>query len=185
MSADFTLEAKDLWLRLPRLSFSRSLLEYYRRNEAFLREFEPERPQAFYTDAYQKEQLRREKAEAKGRTAFRFYLFLKTDPNTIIGSVAVSNIVRGCFLSCFLGYKLDGGRLNQGYMTQALSAVARFTFEELRLHRMEANILPRNLPSRRVLEKCGFREEGYSPKYLKINGVWEDHVHMVLLNETL
>jgi ribosomal-protein-alanine N-acetyltransferase len=177
-------EAKDILLRLPRLSFSHSLLDYYRRNEAFLEEFEPKRAGSFYTCAYQTEQLRKEKAEAENQTAFRFYLFLKTDPQALIGSVALSNIVRGCFLSCFLGYKLDQDHRNKGYMTQAIRSAVRFAFDELRLHRIEANVMPRNPASRRVLEKCGFREEGFSPQYLKINGVWEDHVHMVLLNET-
>ena len=56
--------------------------------------------------------------------------------------------------------------------------------EELGLHRIEANIMPCNLPSLGVAEKCGFVREGLSRKYLKINGVWEDHIHMVRLNET-
>ncbi len=178
-------EAKDIVLRLPQLSFSQSLLTYYRRNEAFLEEFEPKRPESFYTRAYQTEQLRREKAEAENQTAFRFYIFPKSDPQVLIGSIAVSHIVRGCFLSCFLGYALDQEHRNKGYMTQAIRSVVRFAFDGLRLHRIEANVMPRNPASRRVLEKCGFREEGFSPRYLKINGVWEDHVHMVLLNETL
>ena len=74
--------------------------------------------------------------------------------------------------------------MNKGYATQAVAAVVRYAFETLRLHRIEANIMPRNKASRRVAEKCGFREEGASPRYLKINGVWEDHIHMALLNET-
>ena len=185
MSATHTLEAADIVLRLPELSFSQYLLDYYRENKAFLEAFEPDRPESFYTDAYQTQQLRKEKAEAESQTAFRFYIFLKADPQPLIGSIALSNIVRGCFLSCFLGYKLDSEHRNKGYMTQAIRSVARFAFDELRLHRIEANVMPRNLPSRRVLLKCGFQEEGFAPKYLKINGVWEDHMHMVLLNETL
>jgi ribosomal-protein-alanine N-acetyltransferase len=58
-------------------------------------------------------------------------------------------------------------------------------FGEYGLHRIEANIMPRNAASLRVVEKAGFHREGLAKKYLKINGVWEDHIHMVLLNDRM
>ena len=70
-------------------------------------------------------------------------------------------------------------------MTEAVNECVRIAFEELGLHRIEANIMPKNKASLGLARKCGFREEGISPKYLKINGVWEDHIHMVKLNESL
>jgi len=94
-----------------------------------------------------------------------------------------SQIVRGIFLSTYLGYSLDGEYINKGYMTEALEAGISYVFSELRLHRIEANVMPRNGASLKVLEKLGFQKEGLARKYLKINGVWEDHVHMTLLNE--
>jgi ribosomal-protein-alanine N-acetyltransferase len=113
----------------------------------------------------------------------RFYLFRQTQPaGPIIGDLHFSSIVRGAFQSCFVGYKMDEGAANQGYMTEALRRGAEFTFKDLRLHRLEANIMPRNLPSRRVVTKLGFVEEGLSHNYLKINGVWEDHLHYAMLN---
>ena len=121
----------------------------------------------------------------KAEPPYVFYLFLQQAPQRLIGSIALSNIVWGCFLSCFLGYKLDGDYTNNGYMTQAIKAVSRYAFDTLCLHRIEANVIPRNLSSRRVLEKCGFHNEGLSKSYLKINGVWEDHIHMVLLNDAV
>ena len=180
-----TLETHDLILRSADAAFAESLLRYYVKNEDFLRDFEPKRDAAFYTLAYQEAALKRETAEAENKTTFRFYIFSKEDEKTVLGSVGLSQIVWGCFLSCFLSYKLDAMHANKGYATQAVAAVVRYAFETLRLHRIEANIMPRNKASRRVVEKCGFREEGTSPQYLKINGVWEDHIHMVLLNETL
>ena len=68
-------------------------------------------------------------------------------------------------------------------MTQAVQTVTDFGFGELGLHRIEGNVMPRNRASLRVLEKCGFQKEGISPRYLKINGVWEDHIHMVRLQD--
>ncbi|MFQ8831961.1 MAG: GNAT family N-acetyltransferase [Ruthenibacterium lactatiformans] len=111
------------------------------------------------------------------------YLALKDVPGRVIGSVALNNIVRGAFQSCFLGYKLDGALCGRGYMTQAVEACTRFAFGPAALHRVEANVLPRNTASLRVLEKCGYRPEGLARRYLRINGAWEDHIHMVRLNE--
>ena len=181
----FTLQTQDLILKTAELPFAESLLAYYQRNRTFLEEFEPKRDAHFYTLEFQEAQLQHDIADILGKNGVRFYIFTKADPGTIIGSVALSNIVWGSFLSCFLGYKLDEQLRGQGYMPQAVSAVCHFAFDALKLHRIEANIMPRNAASRRVLEKCGFREEGISPKYLNINGVWEDHVHMVLLNAAL
>ena len=74
----------------------------------------------------------------------------------IIGTVGLNNIVRGCFHSCFLGYKLDQDFLNRGYMTEAVRAAVDYAFGPLALHRVEANIMPHNQASLRVAEKCGF-----------------------------
>ena len=97
--------------------------------------------------------------------------------------VALNNVVWGSFCSCFLGYKLDKDWLRQGLMSEAVKECVRIAFEELGLHRIEANIMPRNIASLGVVRRCGFVEEGLARKYLKINGVWEDHLHMVKLNE--
>jgi ribosomal-protein-alanine N-acetyltransferase len=92
-------------------------------------------------------------------------------------------MVWGVFLSCYLGYKLDKDEINQGYMTEAIKKGIDIVFSEYGLHRIEANIIPRNKRSLKVTEKLGFYNEGTAYKYLKINGIWEDHIHMVLLND--
>jgi ribosomal-protein-alanine N-acetyltransferase len=70
-------------------------------------------------------------------------------------------------------------------MTEAVAAVVTQAFTTLGLHRIEANAMPRNAASRRVLARLGFDEEGVSRHYLKIAGVWEDHVRHVLLNREM
>ncbi|HPF86755.1 MAG TPA: GNAT family N-acetyltransferase [Candidatus Limiplasma sp.] len=178
-----SLETRSLILRTADVAFADRMLAYYEKNKAFLEAFEPTRDPDFYTLAYQKALLAQDiEAEAK-KTSYRFFIFLRDDPQTIIGTITLSNVIRGSFLSCFLGYKLDQDHVNKGYMTQAIRAVAAYAFDILGLHRIEANVMPDNLPSRRVLEKCEFQPEGIAKKYLKINGVWEDHLHMVLLDE--
>lgn len=161
------------------------IADYCQRNREFLGPFEPKREEDYYTEAGQEKILAEDIRAWQEMSAYRFYIVEKNEPSKIIGTVALSNVVRGAFLSAFLGYKLDAGYLNQGYMTEAVNMITEFAFTSLGLHRIEANVMPRNLPSLRVLEKCGFQNEGISPKYLKINGVWEDHVHMVRLNERM
>lgn len=178
-------EATDIILRPANIEFAENLLEYYIRNKAFLEDFEPKRDVSFYTLKNQKEQLQQEMTDADKKSASRFYISTKEDARTIIGCIGLNNIVWGCFLSCFLGYKLDSHYINKGYMTQAVGVVANYAFNCLHLHRIEGNVMPRNKASRRVLEKCGFKEEGLSKKYLKINDIWEDHIHMVLFNENM
>jgi ribosomal-protein-alanine N-acetyltransferase len=118
-------------------------------------------------------------------SSFRLWVFKKGDNSRIIGSVGFNNIVRGAFLSCHLGYKSDKDETNNGYITEAIRHGIKIMFDEFGLHRIEANIMPKNKASLRTVEKLGFINEGISRKYLKINGVWEDHIHMVLFNESV
>ena len=101
----------------------------------------------------------------------------------IIGTASLGTIMGPPFLSAYVGYKLAPTHTGQGYMTEAVAALVRFAFGPLGLHRLEANIMPRNTPSLRVAKRLGFTEEGLARRYLNIGGVWEDHIHMVLLNE--
>ena len=113
----------------------------------------------------------------------RFWLFRKEEPGVAIGCVALNSIVYGALRSANLAYKIDRDLLRQGYAAEALEAVVDFAFRGLELHRLQASIMPRNAASLALVRKCGFREEGRSPRYICINGVWEDHIHMALLNE--
>ena len=160
-----------------------ALAEYYVRNRTFLRPFEPERETSFFTAGGQRLLLEQEADAAREDRGYRLYLSLRDRPGAIVGMAALNNVVRGAFQSSFLGYKLDGSLQGRGYMTEAVRAVCRIAFTELGLHRLEANIMPRNLPSLRVAEKAGFSSEGLARKYLSINGGWEDHIHMVRLSE--
>lgn len=177
------LETKRLNLKRLDESFVDIILDFNIRNKNFLSEFEPKKHSDYYTIDYHKQMIKDEIKKIENGTLQKFYIFEKGNDEVIIGSVALSNIVMGGFLSCFLGYKTDKDKLNRGYMTEAINEVIRYAFDIIGLHRIEANIMPRNKPSIRVVEKLGFIDEGISKKYLNINGVWEDHIHMVLLNE--
>ena len=101
----------------------------------------------------------------------------------LVGVVNVSEIVRGAFRSAYLGYYAFLPYAGHGYMTEGLHLALRRAFGELGLHRVEANIQPDNLPSRRLARRLGFRREGYSPCYLRVGGRWRDHERWALLVE--
>ncbi len=167
--------------------FAGQSLDYYSRNHNFLREWNPSPTTDFYTLAYHQERLQGELGLMQEGRLVRFWLFKREDTAwaTAIGNLGFNNIVRGAFQSCHLGYQLDQHEINQGFMTEALCYAIAFAFDQLKLHRIEANVMPRNLRSSRVLAKLSFVEEGLARQYLKINGVWEDHIHFVLLNDNV
>lgn len=178
-------ETDRLVLKILDMSYAPLVLQYYLRNQDFLEEWEPVKSNTFYTLAFQQRQLDFEFMNIMNGASLRLWIFKKGDPKKIIGCIAFNNIVRGAFLSCHLGYKLDMTEINNGYMTEALRKGIDIIFQEYHLHRIEANIMPKNKRSHRVVEKLGFYNEGLANKYLKINGKWEDHIHMVLLNDAV
>ena len=109
--------------------------------------------------------------------SLRLALFRRGDPEgPVLGHVNFSQIVRGAAQSCFLGYSLDRRCVGRGIMTEALGAAIPLVFGQLKLHRIQANYVPTNERSGRVLRRLGFVVEGYARDYLFIGGAWRDHV---------
>ncbi len=181
----FTLETERLILGILDENYAAMALDFLRRNKDFLEPWSAKRAENQLTIEKQAVRLHLQSLDFKKQTNIRFYLFKKTDLNRIIGNIALSNIIRGAFQSCHLGYQIDEYEQNKGLTTEALKEIVAYAFEVLQLHRIEANIIPRNAKSIRVVEKLGFQKEGFSKKYLKINDKWEDHFSFVLLNEAL
>ncbi len=194
--AEYSIEAETqhqpLQLKTPRLLLksgddvtAEAVLDYFLRNKEFLAEWEVLRQLQFYTVKAQKKMLAEDKVNSERGQLVKLWLCKAEEPDRVIGSVALSNIVRGAFQSCHLGYRLDGTEQGKGYMTEAVKELTAYAFQKLSLHRIEANIMPRNTASLKVTEKLGFYHEGLAQQYLRINGKWEDHIHMVLLNEDI
>lgn len=179
------LETERLHLKSLEKSDSEMFYDFLMRNYDFFKPWSPK-----YDEDYRKKEIHNAKMDnmvkeyIEGRT-IKFFLFKKDDQKRIIGTTVLANIVRGPFLSCYLGYRVDEQENGKGYAPEAINKVVEYAFTELGLHRIEANIIPRNKASIRVVEKLGFAYEGISKKYLRINGVWEDHKHYVILNETV
>jgi [ribosomal protein S5]-alanine N-acetyltransferase len=106
-----------------------------------------------------------------------------TETGELAGAIHINEIVRGNFCSGYLGYYAFCPHNGRGYMTAGLSAVASVAFRKLHLHRLEANIQPGNELSRRLVQRLGFRMEGFSPKYLKASGYWRDHERWAITEE--
>lgn len=101
----------------------------------------------------------------------------------IIGQLVVSHVARGAAQSASIGYWIDRDVAGRGLMPQAVAMAVDFLFTRAGLHRIEINIVPRNAPSHRVVDKLGFRHEGVRRNYLHINGAWEDHDAYALTRE--
>ncbi len=101
----------------------------------------------------------------------------------LVGEMNLSGVQRGPFQSGHVGYWIDYRCAGREYTPEALVVVLDFSFETLRLHRVQISIIPRNQASRRVVEKLGIRSEGIALRYLEINGNWEDHVRYAITTE--
>lgn len=110
------------------------------------------------------------------------YLIRSRDSGELVGVIELQDIFLGNFRNAYVIYYAFEGHERQGYMSEALRQVIRIAFSSLRLHRLEANIQPDNLASRKLAKSCGFRKEGYSPKFLKKGGRWRDHERWALLS---
>lgn len=181
-------------LRLLKLTDAALLADYHRRNEEFHRPWSPLMPPEHTTVAFQKQRLRDYLRRHVCGDAYRFGIFTDatdavTAPVTdaanptelLLGLITLTAVERSAFQNGRLGYSIDQQFKNRGLLTVNLRQVIHYAFGELKLHRLEANILPYNGASRRVLEKCGFQKIGYSPKYLQIQGIWQDHELYMLL----
>ncbi len=117
------------------------------------------------------------------QTANESFFICSVETDEIAGSIGLSQIFRGGFQNAYLGYYLGEKFAGKGFATEAIALIVKFAFEDLLLHRIEANIQPHNFASIAVVKKNGFSKEGFSPKYLNIDGIWRDHERWAIINE--
>jgi ribosomal-protein-alanine N-acetyltransferase len=113
-------------------------------------------------------------------TGFGFGIFVGP---RFCGEINLNGVQRGPFQSAYVGYWVDEACAGQSYVPEAVVVISQHGFEDLGLHRLQIAIIPRNTPSRRVMEKVAYREEGIAVRYLEINGTWEDHVRYAITGE--
>ncbi|MGR2663793.1 MULTISPECIES: GNAT family N-acetyltransferase [Chromobacterium] len=177
-----TLSTPRLLLLPAQPALARAMLDFHVRNRQHFEPWDPKPGDMFFTELYWTMQLRQRVRDWEEGRGGRFLLALHAEPERVIGSVGLSNISRGAFQSCHLGYGLDQHCQGQGLMREALEAVIRCAFDTLRLHRIQANYQPHNLRSAGLLKRLGFEIEGHAKNYLYLNGGWRDHVLTSRLN---
>ena len=158
---------------------ARAVQAYLLQNRDFLQPWEPSRDDAFFELAAITERL--ETLADKTASGEALHLLIFSHGN-IIGACNFSNVVRDAFQACHLGYALSESGQGQGLMHEALTAAIAHVFNAMQLHRIMANYRPENQRSARLLARLGFEREGEARAYLKINGVWADHVLTALIN---
>ena len=179
-----TLTTEHLILKTPARGDAIKMWKYYKENLEHFRPWSPAYPSAIRFLPFHRDWIKMERRLQSEETHLRFYIYRKDDSKReeIVGDFTLSNIIRGPFQSCFLGYKMAAAHTGKGWCSEAVSEGVRYVFETLNLHRVEANIMPRNAASIGVVNKLNFTLEGESKSYLRINGQWEDHLHFVKIN---
>jgi ribosomal-protein-alanine N-acetyltransferase len=112
-----------------------------------------------------------------------FFVICRPEDDAIVGLINFSQIFRRGFQNAYLGYQLFAGFTGRGYMTAAVSLAVQFAFNVLKLHRIEANVQPKNRKSIAILKRNGFVKEGFSRRYLKIGGRWRDHERWAIIKD--
>jgi ribosomal-protein-alanine N-acetyltransferase len=168
-----------------------ALLALRRANREFMAPFEADREEGFFTRSAQSREITLDAEAWSTGTGYAFAVLASDgagpgadEPHDrLVGRIALSNVVRGPWQNCTLGYWVDEASNSRGHATAAVRLACRFAFEHAGLHRVQPAIMPRNRRSARVVEKVGFRHEGLARRYLRIAGVWEDHDLYALTRE--
>ena len=171
-------------LRVPQMADFPVWADLRAQSRDFLVPWEPTWPADDLTRAAFRRRIRRYQRDVHEGVTYPFFLFLR-DEGALVGGLTLSNIRRGVAQSCSVGYWIGEPYQRCGLMSDAVRAVVPFAFDILNLHRVEAACLPSNQRSMNLLRGCGFTEEGYARRYLKINGVWQDHVLFAILAEDI
>jgi ribosomal-protein-alanine N-acetyltransferase len=175
------LFGRGIELRVPCANDYAPWAELRARSRDFLVPWEPTWVKDELTRLAYRRRLKQVLKDQRDETGYTFFIF-RTADRALLGGLTLSNVRRGVTQACTLGYWMGSPHSGRGFMTEGVRAVIPFVFENLTLHRLEAACLPSNKASMRVLEKNGFVYEGLARRYLKINGIWQDHSLFALVS---
>jgi ribosomal-protein-alanine N-acetyltransferase len=178
---ELTLVGNDLRLKILTVEDTDIVHRYFHENQHHLSQWEPIRPEDFYRAEVIRQRLCHAHSDAEQGLAYQFGI-VNGAGTEMLGACNFSNIARGPFQACHLGYSIAARHEGKGIMSQALSATIEYMLGELDLHRIMAAYIPTNTRSEKLLLRLGFEKEGYAKSYLKIAGHWQDHVLTSLIN---
>lgn len=151
------------------------LQRYLLDNKTNFAPFEPLRNDAYFTLDGISERIANATSDYEASKCLLMIVAPK-DEHSVIGSINFTNFMFGAFQACYLGFSIDRACQGKGLMHESLKQSITYVHERYGFHRIMANHLPDNLRSCKTLGRLGFVKEGYAKSYLKINGVWQDHV---------
>ncbi len=180
-SDPFRLTGERVFLRAPERGDYEAWANLRAGSRRFLEPWEPSWPQDALSRLSFRARVARYAEDWRTDQAYNFFIFARDE--TLIGGIGLSNMRRGVSETASLGYWVGEPFARQGHMTAALPLVLDFSFDRLRLHRVEAACLPTNIPSRSLLARAGFHQEGCARQYLCIEGKWQDHLLIAILHD--
>ena len=175
------VRGEGVYLRPPEMRDYEAWAELRETSRAFLTPWEPTWPGDDLTPhAFRRTAAPPCRRKSTNDEAYPFLIFRDGD-DTLVGGLTLGQVKRGVAQSATLGYWMGAPYAGKGLMSRAVRAMTGFAFTSLRLHRIEAACLPHNAASVRLLERVGFKREGFARAYLRINGLWQDHLLYALL----
>lgn len=178
------LDTDNLRLAVLRKSEAARVTEYLLNNRDFHKQFSQTHTDDYFTVSTQKKYLAYDCNSFLEGSLVPLWITLKDD-NKIIGRVSFFNFAYGGMMSCACGYHLDKDHTGKGYMTEALKSAMAFVFDEYKMHRIEAFIVPENEPSLNLVKRVGFHYEGRRNSYMHINGRYRDHEAFYMLEDDM
>ena len=178
------LDTDNLRLAVLRKSEAARVTEYLLDNRDFHKQFSQTHTDDYFTVTTQKKYLAYDCNSFLEGSLVPLWISLKDD-NKIIGRVSFFNFAYGGMMSCACGYHLDKDHTGKGYMTEALKSAMAFVFDEYKMHRIEAFIVPENEPSLNLVKRVGFHYEGKRNSYMHINGRYRDHEAFYMLEDDM
>lgn len=176
----YLIRGDGLYLRPGEMRDFQQWAELRERSRAFLTPWEPVWPADDLTRSAFRRRLRRQADEIERDETYPFFLFREAD-HALMGGLTLGQVRRGVAQAATLGYWMGHEFAGRGYMSKAVRTALGYGFGAMRLHRVEAACVPSNVRSKRLLEQCGFQQEGYARSYLRINGAWQDHLLFAIL----
>ena len=176
---DFEIRGSRILLRPPKVADEAEWISLRHKNKDYLQPYEPKWAKDALSPAFYQRRIKRVRKDWIDDRAYSFLIFRKRTeelPQKLVGGFNINNVCRGAAQFASIGYWLDKDHQGNGYMRAALRMIIYFSHEKLKLHRLNASVLPHNERSQNLLKHVGFDEEGFAEKYIEINGAWQDHI---------
>lgn len=183
MNSTDVYETERLILKVLDAGYCCHVLHFLASNKELFELYERDKPVSYYTPEYHMQILNYEASLIKKGLHLRLYVFLKSNPDKIIGTVSFSNFRRFPSKSCEIGYKFDSACHHHGYALESVKKALGIILTEFNMTRIKAYIQPSNTPSVRLIESAGFKQKELIRKYALIQGAYRDHYLYIFDNQ--